>query len=140
VRFYELGLQQPRLQVLFYSRNEGKDIYRADAIWDCLNAEGSGQLVPKRFVLDDLTGKGERRYLLFEFDGKQKYQDDEEDALKREIARERVLTLRGFVFMRFEWKDLLNTRKMLHLFGTNPLTVPRLLRHKRGRKALAAAA
>ena len=133
-RAYEDRFEQPFLQVCFYDGKTGKTVYRTDGAWDLRGrAQSKRKPFARRVERGGTAPPGSRQALLYEFDGKAKYEDarilggrSKGDVLEDQNRREAELRAMGYELVRFVWGDLVSHDGMmlkLARFG-----VPRLVR------------
>jgi hypothetical protein len=168
VRFFELGLVQPYLQMDFFDKKSGRQVYRVDGAWDLRKAgsastasttsttsktdkngtRGTANKHGKRggrtpFVREIEFGvigaPGSRQALLFEFDGKIKYEDPvilagrtKEAVLEEQNEREEALRAMGYEMVRIVWADL--TRPASLARKLSRFAIPHLKRDKSAKK------
>jgi hypothetical protein len=74
---YESGYEQPYRQIEFINPSTGQTTYRVDGAWDLRSpAQRKRKPFVQRIVFGGTAPPGSRPVLLFEFDGKIKYEDE----------------------------------------------------------------
>lgn len=110
-RFFQDGYAQPVMQPEIYEEGSGRIRFRADGAWDL---RGGAQQKRRPLEQELHLTAGRKQILLFEFDGKIKYEDarymngrDKGSVLEDQIRREEALRGAGYEIVRFSWADLM---------------------------------